>query len=317
MAVWPGLAHSLQTSVKRLWQRLQDTSLASLINSRYAFSVGAQAMVSGFHFLLNLSLLPILSKHDYGLFAYAFVLGMFAQAINNALISTPLTVYTPVIDDKQTRARQEQMLSAANLLYFIALIVTGMIVGYYSSLPFESVTGITLYVGIYSARHFSRSFGYARLRPLVTALGDLCYVVSGSAILIALLWGDRDASILTLLGSLALANVFAMSVERAFLHGKTMFRFAIKTLTDYTLIWEQSRWALVGALTTLFMGQAHSLIVTGVYGPSTFAPLAAGFVLFGPVRVALMTWQNMVKPEFALHIAEKKSQEEYCIFAGH
>jgi len=307
MAARPNMASSLRTSGKHLWQRLRSQSLQNLINSRYIGSVGAQALVSGFHFSLNLALLPLLSKYDYGLFAYAFVLGMFAQAINNALISTPLTVYTPVIEDATERRKQEQMLSTANLLFLFGLLVTGLLASFYSSLPFETALGITVYVAVYSARHFSRSFGYARLRPLVTALGDLCYVICGSLILLALLWGSEDPSILKILGSLALANLFAIGVERSLLHGKSMLKFALRSLLNYRVIWEQSRWALLGALTTLFMSQAHSLIVTGMQGPSAFAPLAAGFVLFGPVRVALMTWQNMVKPEFALHIAEKKS----------
>ncbi len=72
------------------------------------------------------------------------------------------------------------------------------------------------------------------------------------------------------------------------------------------MIWEQSRWALAGAVTTLLMGQAHSLIVVKSHGPAAFAPLAAGAVLFGPVRVALMTWQNMVKPEMAVALSEHR-----------
>jgi len=65
---------------------------------------------------------------------------------------------------------------------------------------------------------------------------------------------------------------------------------------------------LVGALTTLFMSQAHGLIVTGTHVPQAFGPLAAGMVLFGPVRVALMTWQNMVKPEIALALSENRGE---------
>jgi len=78
----------------------------------------------------------------------------------------------------------------------------------------------------------------------------------------------------------------------------------LANIKNYGHIWEQSRWALVGALTTIFLSQAHGLIVTGTHGPKAFGPLAAGMVLFGPVRVALMTWQNMVKPEIALALSE-------------
>lgn len=290
-------------------EKIRNLPLSSLFSSRYTTAVGAQALVSGFHFLLNLALIPILSKHDYGLFAYAFVLGMFAQAINNALISTPLTVYTPVIENDHERHKQEQMLSAANILFFIGLLFTGAIIGFRTELSADTVIGMTVYVALYSARHFSRSFGYARLRPLVTATGDACYVAFGAVTLFYLLWANDSYSLLVILGVLATANFVAMAVELALLRGKALFSASLRELANYRGIWEQSRWALLGALTTLLMSQAHSLLVTGVHGPASFAPLAAGFVLFGPVRVALITWQNMVKPEFAVHISKRKSAE--------
>lgn len=301
-----GFLSSFNTSRLRFVQSLQGQVLARMLNSKYTISVGAQALVSGFHFVLNLVLLRVMSQYDYGVFAYAFVLGMFAQAINNALISTPLTVYTPIIKEPDERLRQEWMLGSANLILFSVLIITGLAYAAFSPQPWETSIGVTLFVAIYSARHFSRSFGYARLRPLVTATGDICYVACGAIMVAAIVLYAGNISVGLVLITLAFANLLAMVVERSFLHGSTTFRFTLASLTNYPMIWEQSRWALVGALTTLFMGQAHSLIITGTYGPSSFAPLAAGFVLFGPVRVALMTWQNMVKPEIAVALSEHR-----------
>ncbi len=283
--------------------------LAAKLNSNYTKAVLAQAIVSGFHFVLNLLLLRMISPYDYGVFAYAFVLGMFAQAVNNALISTPLTVYTPVIKNNEERSRQEWMLGTANLFYFVALVLCGAIYTLASDLAYGTVAGVTAFVAVYSARHFSRSFGYARMRPLVTALGDIAYVIHGALLVSCTLWLQADAAVGSLLGALAVANLVAMALERGLLHGATAFRFAVSSLQGYHAIWAQSRWALAGALTTLFMGQAHSVIVTSWFGPQAFAPLAAGFVLFGPIRVALNTWQNMVKPEMAVDIANNKSRE--------
>ena len=278
--------------------------IAGLFSSRYALSVGAQALVSGFHFGLNLFLLRVISPYDYGIFAYAFVLALFAAAINNALISTPLTVYTPVLKNPEEREQQEAMFSSLNLLLFFILLLTGIVYVWWSELTPSVTLAVTVFVAFYSARQYSRSFGYARLRPLVTATGDLTYVITGIIIFAALAGSRGELTGSQALLALAAANLVAMLVERIRLHGLNRRWLTLTSLKSYSLIWLQSRWALVGALTTLFLGQAHSLIITGSTGPGSYAPLAAGFVLFGPVRVALMTWQNMVKPELAMALAD-------------
>jgi O-antigen/teichoic acid export membrane protein len=137
-----------------------------LVSSRLFLSVGAQGLVSGFHFALNLLLLRLVTPFDYGIFAFAFVLAMFASAINNALISTPLTVYTPVIKNPSERAQQEAMFSTLNILLFVLLLLAGVIYSTSANLDSDISLAVTAFVAIYSARHYSRSAGYARMRPL-------------------------------------------------------------------------------------------------------------------------------------------------------
>lgn len=280
--------------------------LIGVATSRLALSVGAQAMVSGFHFALNLLLLRLVSPYDYGVFAFAFVMAMFASAINNALISTPLTVYTPVIEDEPERAQQEAMFSTLNLLLFALLVLFGAGYALWSEIPNTVGLSVTAFVAVYSARHYSRSTGYARMRPLVAASGDTSYVASGCIIIICLLLAVDQLTVSHVLLALAGANLCAMLVERFRLHGFARRWFILAKINSYNKVWEQSRWALAGSLTTLFLAQAHSVIITSTHGPDAYAPLAAGFVLFGPVRVALMTWQNMVKPELAVDLSKSK-----------
>lgn len=282
--------------------------LIRLVTSRLALSVGAQAMVSGFHFALNLILLRLVTPHDYGIFAFAFVLAMFASAVNNALISTPLTVYTPIIKDDRERVHQEGMFSTLNLLLFSVLLIIGLVYANWSEQTFGISVSVALFVAIYSARHYSRSTGYARMQPLVTATGDATYVATGIVAMMFVIFGMEDPGINHVLLTLVVANLAAMLVERLRLRGPGHAWFSLSGIGSYRKIWEQSRWALAGSLTTLFLAQAHSLIITASNGPDAFAPLAAGFVLFGPVRVALLTWQNMVKPELAVALSESRHQ---------
>lgn len=282
------------------------TRIVNLISSRLALSVGAQALVSGFHFALNLLLLRLVTPYEYGVFAFAFVMAMFASAVNNALISTPLTVYTPVIKNPQERNKQEAMFSTLNLALFSCILVAGLIYTGWADLDGWIGIGVPAFVAVYSARHYSRSTGYARMRPLVTASGDATYVFSGIAIVALLLWQTESITVGHILIALAIANLAAMLVERFRLHGSGRQWLTFSRIGGYRQVWEQSRWALIGSLTTLFLAQAHSVIITSTNGPNAYAPLAAGFVLFGPVRVALLTWQNMVKPEMAVDLSESR-----------
>lgn len=268
-------------------------------------------MMSGFHFGLGFYLIRSVPQYDYGIYAYAFLLAMFAAALNNALISTPLTVYSPVLKEQAERSEQEAMFSTLNLLLFVCLIGAGVTYGFLAETAKPITLSVTAFVAVYAARQFSRSFGYARLKPLVTATGDIVYVLAGILFVVAILMlsaadETRNGLVSKFLLALAAANLVAMFVERWRLHGSGRRWLTLANIKNYGHIWEQSRWALVGALTTLFLSQAHGLIVTGTHGPQAFGPLAAGMVLFGPVRVALMTWQNMVKPEIAMALSDNR-----------
>jgi len=299
-----GDARTTPSLLPRLFHRFIQLAV-----SRLVLSIGAQAMVSGFHFLLNLLLLRLVTPYDYGVFAFAFVLAMFASAINNALISTPLTVYTPVIENAQERDHQEAMFSTLNIALFFVLVLAGIGYAHWTQLNTQIGFAVAVFVAVYSARHYSRSAGYARMRPLVTATGDAIYVISGTLIIASIWFFNQSFTVVHVLLALAGANVCAMLVERIRLHGASKSWFSLARVSSYGKIWEQSRWALIGSLTTLFMAQAHSLIITSTFGPDAYAPLAAGFVLFGPIRVALLTWQNMVKPEMAVNLSKNRHHE--------
>ena len=59
------------------------------------FSLGGEGLQSGFHFVLNLTLIRLLSTYEFGSFAIAFALGAVAITYMNALVSIPATVLMP------------------------------------------------------------------------------------------------------------------------------------------------------------------------------------------------------------------------------
>ncbi len=279
------------------------TMLRKLFSSRLTKALSGQALVSIFHFSINLLLLPLLAPYDYGVFALSFVLAMFAAAINNALISTPLSIYTPIIKTVEERQKQEALFNALNTLFFIGVISAGIL---FALREHSMALPVALFVASYATRQFSRSFAYARLKAEVPARADTLYVIVsiiGTALSITFLGASATPAILL---SLAVGNTAATLLEFYQLKDAWRLPSSFRALLAYKLLWPQTRWALIGAFTTLLMGQAHSIIVSSSFGPSAFAPLAAGGVLFGPIRVALTTWQNMSKPQMAIDLDAKR-----------
>lgn len=81
--------------------------------------------------------------------------------------------------------------------------------------------------------------------------------------------------------------------------------FRRSLLHHYRLFWQKIRWSLAGVVSTSLQEHAHSLIVTAFAGSAAFAPLAAGQIIFGPVRVALQAVQMVLRPEQAVMIAAR------------
>lgn len=276
------------------------------LSSRLSKAISGQALVSLFHFSINLFLLRLFSPHDYGVFALSFVLAMVAAAVNNALISTPLSIYTPVIKVALERREQEAVFNALNGLFIISVLILGAL----SLLSFDATAiPVTLFICSYATRQYTRSFAYARLRAEIPARADALYAavgLLGCAVSITLY---DNTALPAVLISLAAANTAASLLEITQLRDAWRLPDQLRALGSYRRLWPQTRWALIGAVTTLLMGQAHAIIISGSLGASAFAPLAAGGVLFGPVRVVLTTWQNLSKPQMAIDLdAQRYSQ---------
>ena len=278
---------------------------------RYLSAVLSQGLVSGFHFVLNLLLVRILLAEDFGVFALTFVIAVMANSISNALFSTPLCVFAPSARTGKERQHTESLLTTLMAFLLGAGLCLGLIMTFSlnsNALELRTLVAALGFTIAYLARQYSRSVGYARFDVTAVLLGDMMYVVTGTALFSLLLWHDISLTVFDVFTVLTIANALGVLTELARLPTPIPLLSLRHALRDYRPIWFQSRWALVGAVTTVLVSQAHSLIVSGLEGPAAFAPLAAGFILFGPVRVVFMTIQNVIKPEMALSIAQGQSK---------
>lgn len=286
------------------------TRLAAL--PRYLSAVLSQGLVSGFHFVLNLLLVRMLSATDFGIFALTFVLAIMASSVSNALISTPLCVFAPAAKSDQERIRMESMLTTLMALLLGVALVGGFIfcLGLGGSgVDFRILIAALGFVVAYLARQYSRSFGYSRFDVIAVLYGDMTYVTVGVLILSGMLLVGIPIGAVEVFTALTIANLIAVLLEVGRLPTPITLQPMLQAFNEYTPVWKQAKWALIGATTTVVVSQAHSLVVSLLKSPADYAPLAAGFVLFGPVRVIFNTIQNVMKPEMSLAISQDRPQD--------
>ncbi len=272
---------------------------------KYAAALFGQASLSLFHFGLNVVLVRRFEPHDYGVFALAFVAAMMGASLTNALAGTPVSVYTPGLSRRAPRLYLETLLSTVNVALVGGVLLITLLTTLAMHFPARTMLAFSAFVALYSARQYSRSLGFARRAPHVVLSGDLAYI-GVSLLLVAVAgWSGASLDLTLVLGALALGNLAAIGLELQLLTGGRLRLLGWRSLRRYGDIWRQSRWALIGAVTTLIASQAHSFIVSVLSGPAAYAPLAAGFVLFGPVRIGLQSWLSVMRPEMSVAVARQ------------
>ena len=76
---------------------------------------------------------------------------------------------------------------------------------------------------------------------------------------------------------------------------------------SYRAVWPDIGWSLIWVTMWNVQGQCLMFLVAAVVGPAAYAPIAAGLVLFGPLRTAVGALINVVRPAFASGLAEQQN----------
>ncbi|MHA1565942.1 MAG: lipopolysaccharide biosynthesis protein, partial [Alphaproteobacteria bacterium] len=133
---------------------------------------------------------------------------------------------------------------------------------------------------------------------LVTAV-DLTFVtISGLAIVLALYFPDHT-NMATVFGLLAAGSIAGAMVGLILSRRRLRVTIRPKHLAHYLGPWRDTRWALAGVGIFTVQTRVHALIVAAALGPEAFAILAAGNILFGPIRMLIVAWGKITRPYLA------------------
>ena len=269
------------------------------LGRNFLLSLGGEGLQSGFHFILNLILIRILNIYDFGLFAIVFVLGGIALSYGNALVSVPATVHMPRFKSPGAVNYQDVVFSSIALVISATIAVIAAVglqvtVGH----MVEALAGGT-FIGLLTLRNHVRSVMFARRRMTAATVSDFSYAASGLLLVVGLLWlGPETHNVASVLGALSIANVVAIYVALQPSRRRPRLSFRRDVWQRYRAIWPDIVWSLVGVTTWSIQGQALTFLVAAIAGPAAYAPIAAGIVLFSPLRPALSAIVNVFRPDF-------------------
>lgn len=260
---------------------------------RYALAVFAPSSVSAAHLLVQLMLLAALTPAEFGSFAFLMIVVQFGFGLSNALVSTPYTVEVSSHPDPRTGMRA--MFFAANVLFAVAFALGVYLLG---SIVADGrwTLAFSVFALLAMVRWFGRAHNYAMLRPAASGMSDIVYAVALVAGVAGLAWSGA----LTL-ETAAFAFVVASLLGGLCLGGDFLRRQVglqgLGWLPSYPQIWRsQSRWTLLGVVTTESTSNIHSYLVALLAGPAAFAPMGAAALFVRPVLLSVSSLSQLEIP---------------------
>jgi O-antigen/teichoic acid export membrane protein len=268
---------------------------------RYGLSASGPVSVSGAHFIASMVFLHVLSRAEFGLFAFLLVIVPLCMSLSGALLSTSIAT---AITGSQTLCEDRIGTHLKLNLAFSALASVAVFVLMYSiRAPLMLAVMLGLYAGAMTLRWFGRSYAYLTNKSVRAVSSDIAY----SGLLMAGLAGLVAAHQLTALHAaealLGSAGLSLLAFGPDFL-AKLFWPGNAGSLTAYGQIWRDlTRWSLMGVMLTEMTVNAHAYLVTLVAGPAAFALLALGALLMRPVSLVLTALPDMERPAMARAIA--------------
>jgi O-antigen/teichoic acid export membrane protein len=276
----------------------------------FVLSLGGEGVQSGFHFVLNLVLIRLLSPYDFGIFAIAFVIGGIAIAYGNATVSVPAAVHMPRLKSPGAVDYQDVMFGSLALVFSAAFAVA-VTAGFLLTIRnVEESLAAGALVGLWTLRNHIRTVMFARHMTAAATVSDVSYTVSGIAFIALSIYLHADgAQATSALWGLAAANLLANVVALRALRRRIRISFRRSIWRRYRAIWSDIAWSLFGTTTWNIQSQALTFLVAAIAGPAAYAPVAAGMLLFTPLRPAMNAFVNVFRADAARGLAQGRFRE--------
>lgn len=274
------------------------------LGRRFVLMLGGEVLQSVFHFGLNIALVRALAPREYGLFAIVFLIGGIALTFVRAVAGVPVSIFIPQARGaRAARAYAVTFGSGAALLSLGLGLLTAAILVVPIGAGAAGAGGA--FVCLWCLRSYLRNMLFARRRPGICGIGDLAFTLTGTLLLVPLLRGADESTILPgSLAVLAAAHGIAILAALAALGEPVRLSLRGHVLRRYRGLARSLAWSVAGVATSNVQAQGQTLLVALLAGPAAYAPIAATLVLFSPLRLSASVVVNLMQPEMAASLAK-------------
>ena len=275
---------------------------------KYVLSFLDQGLLSAFNFALGFVLIRTWQPEEFGVFAFWQTVALFCVGIQNALVNTPFSVFVPTCETDSEREGAERMLSSVNVRLIAVLVgsvaAANLLFPLAGSVSPAVTAAVAAYVGGMLLREYARGVGFGRQRPETALRADVVHLVIACSILVFYALDAAPLDLALVLGLLALGNAIGGGAGIVMEGRGSILAFDGFSRRAYGPIWKESKWALTGVVTTELQARGYVYLVTALVGLHALGILAAGRILFAPIRVLLSAWGRVARPYLAQAAAE-------------
>ncbi len=298
-----------------------EKSLLSISNTAYKkqFSIEMfcgfvdQAVVSLTNFLLAFFLIKNGPKEDFGLYSIGYALILLAIGLNNALITTQMTVNAPQKSIEEQNVYCANLLVGQSIIFALLLItcfMTALLLDVFQVLE-RNLVLFSIFIGIASAaaayQDFFRRYFYLKLRPNIVLYLDVIQGVTIFAFLLVIkfVFSSIDWPITAII-CYAIAACVAGTIGLCYakLHLFAGLRPVWVTVKE---AWVNGKWALSGVIITHLQTQSYAYFLAGVAGTARVAEANAARLLLSPLGLLNAGLTVVFLPRLAI----MKSNQDY------
>lgn len=257
-----------------------------------------QAVLSLFNLGLNLVMIRFALPAEFGRFIFAAAVVLVLTSLQNALVSTPLSVLVPGRPADEQQATASTIVTADLAFRLAAAVAAPLLCLLTSHSPaFLIATALATFTTL--GRETARSLVLAHERTVDCLRIDVI-AIGATVLAVTLLWQIATPAVAALAG-IAIGNAVGIATRSRTPLTAMPMAAALRTYTEK--FWPDTQWSLIGAGTTELQYRSYVFALELFRDAAQLAAVQAGRLLLGPLPLVVGAWGRVARPAMARSLA--------------
>lgn len=267
--------------------------------NRMNWALVDQALVSGSNFLTTIVAARLLGFEEFGQYALAFLILLFANSVHLAFNSEPMMSIGPI----QEKHPNSQYFCATIIQQIVFSIISGFLVfilllvisGYFDQFNLSKIAiSIAFAIAFSQLQDFFRKYFYTRQKPFHATAIDLIRYFSQFIfiILVHITIGiSPNWMFFTIAASCLLSSIWGWRLMEPVKFDRQATKEVVRRH------WRSSRYLVLSALLMWFAGHLFTLASGAMLGAASVAAIFSCMSLLNMLNVLFLTFENVIAVE--------------------